>query len=217
MFITTEEGYATSPPGTYTPARPTGTKRPVTVRPPVTWVTISDGICAPCTRLVRRAASSRAALTSGSSPASAASRACGGTLVVARSTPSKRAVYSRTASAPRLRTSSQIGRTRATAASTSVAARGRTPASSVRLRLAGARPRRSMREITRLVYGDQAFLRRRTPPAVHGQQDDQGGEAGPERQRALGAQGQRPAEDGAVRADGEQVVVGPEPDVLAGP
>src|SRR6516164_10847412 len=33
MFITTEEGYATRPPGTYTPARPTGTKRPVTVRP----------------------------------------------------------------------------------------------------------------------------------------------------------------------------------------
>src|SRR5204863_2876645 len=153
------------------------------------------------------------ARTSGASPASAASRACRGTRVVARSTPSKRAVYSRTASAPRPRTPSQIGRTSATAASTSVAARGRTPSSCVRVRLEAGRPRtsirrRSIREITRLVYGEQGFLGRRTAAAVLGHEHDQGGEARPERQRALGAQGQRGVEEDAVRAGGEQVVVG---------
>src|SRR5262249_33164691 len=146
-----------------------------------------------------------------------------------RSTPSNRAVYSRTAAAPRRFTSSQIGRTRATAASTSVAARGRTPASSVRVRLAGGRPRRSKRGITRPGYGGPRlrrpahlacplpYLGRRSPAAVLGQQDDQRGEARPEGQRALGPQGQRRVEEGAVRAGGQQVVVGPEPDVLAGP
>ena len=48
------------------------------------------------------------------------------------------------------------GPIRATAASTSVAARGRTPARVVRLRLPGAWPRRSIREITCLVYGEYA-------------------------------------------------------------
>src|SRR6266849_8033922 len=199
MFITTELGYATRPPGTYTPARPTGENRPVTVSPAMTWVVVSGGSCAPCTRLVRLTASSRAALTWGPRPARASSRAAGGTRVVARSTPSKRAVYSRTAAAPRFRTSSQIGRTSATADSTSVVARGRTPDSSVRLRLAGPRPRMSMRrssvlgssvlgssvlgssvlgssvrESTRLVYGECSLAG--PTAAVLGQQDDERGQ-----------------------------------------
>src|SRR5260370_2642629 len=231
----------------YTPGRPTGTERPVTVSPAVTWVTISLGICAPCTSLVRRAASSRAILTSGASPARAGSRASGGTRVVTRSMPSKRAVYSRTASAPRRLTSSQTGRICATAASTAGAARGGTPVKAVRLRLPGPRPRRSIREITCLVYGacphppstsPSPFIPYLLPACPHagcissvgpggrgggpagarpGQQDDDRGEHRPERERALGPQPERRVEEGPVRAGREQMVICPQPDVLADP
>src|SRR5581483_4463132 len=200
----------------------------------VTWTGRSAGSCAAWTRRVRLTASSRAFLTSGLSPARASSRACRGTTVVARSTPSKRAVYSRTASAPRFFTSSQSGRICATAASTSVEARGRTPARAVRVRRAGPRPLRSMRrrpvrEFTRLVYGARPTspphfevraspaVLLRAPPSVLGEQDDQRGEAGPEDQGAPGPQRQRPAEEGAGSAGREQVVVRPGADVLAGP
>ena len=64
----------------------------------------------------------------GSMAARAAASACCGTRVVSRSTPSKRAVSSRTAAAPRARTSSQSGRTTSRATSTSSAARGSTVA-----------------------------------------------------------------------------------------
>src|SRR5579859_6115705 len=208
-------------------------KRPVTVRPSATWVGFSAGSCAWCTFLVRRAASLRALVTAGSRLASASWSACCGTTVVCRSTWSKRTVYSRTAGAPRRRTSSQTGRTRATAASTSVAARGRTPARAARLSWPGSRPRRSIREITRLVYGRPGFLRlpvtarfpARFPArslggpagARLGQQDDARGAQRPEGQRALGPQGERGAEGGPGRAGREQVVVGSQPDFAADP
>src|SRR5579872_2221536 len=204
-------------------------KRPVTVRPSATWVGVSAGSCAWCTFLVRRAASSRAFATAGSRLASASWSACCGTTVVCRSTWSKRAVYSRTAGAPRRRTSSQTGRTRVTVASTSVAARGRTPARAARLSWPGSRPRRSIREITRLVYGRLGFGRlavtARFPArslggsagAGLGQQDDARGAQRPERQRALGPQGERGAEGGPGRAGREQVVVGSQPDFAADP
>src|SRR4051812_17493960 len=91
-------------------------------------------------------ASSRAARTAGSMPASAASIASCGTAKSSRSTPSRRAVISRTAWAPRMRTSSHSGRTVASTESMSVAARGSRPESS---RTPGsADPRRSMRAST---------------------------------------------------------------------
>ena len=56
-FITTDDGYATRPPGTYTPARRTGTYRSVTVEPGASSVTGSAGSWASCTSRARRAAS----------------------------------------------------------------------------------------------------------------------------------------------------------------
>ena len=97
---------------------------------------------------------------------SASSRASAGTRVVARSTPSNRAVYSRTAAAPRWRTSSHTGRTCSAAAATSSAARGRTPDRLTRLSAAVSRSRRSIRSIrgiTRSVYGEWPVGRRRRP------------------------------------------------------
>ena len=97
-------------------------------------------------------ASSSAARTAGSSAASAAGSASAGTRVVGRSTPSNRAVCSRTAAAPRARTSAQTGATAAIAAITSSSARGSTPASFALLRPVAAWPRRSIRGSTRPVY-----------------------------------------------------------------
>ena len=143
-FITTDDGYATRPPGTYTPARRTGTYRSVTVEPGASSVTGSAGSWASCTSRARRAASASAARTAGSSARPASASAAAGTRVVARSTPSNRAVYSRTAAAPRCRTSSHTGRTASVAFSTSTAARGSTPASFPPDRPDGSVPRRSM-------------------------------------------------------------------------
>ena len=73
-----------------------------------------------------------------------------GTRVCARSTPSNRLVYSRTAAPPRTRTSSVIGLTRSTARSTSRAARGSTPSSACLVSPSAARPRRSITVVTGL-------------------------------------------------------------------
>ena len=116
-FMTTEEGSGTVPAGTYTPARSTATYRSVTCAPSPIEVTWSAGRCASCTGRTRRIISSSAALRSGLRAARASVSACAGTRLVGRSTPSKRAVYSRTAAAPRSRTSSQTGRICSRAAS----------------------------------------------------------------------------------------------------
>ena len=92
---------------------------------------------------------------------------------LARSTPSKRSVYSRTAAAPRWRTSSQIGRTFSIAASTSSSALGSTGASFSLVSWAADDPRRSILESTRPVYGAGAGSRRPVrivdiPPARRG-------------------------------------------------
>ena len=91
----------------------------MTVSPAATAVVVSARSCARCTRAVRRAASSRAARTPGSSLPSASSSACPGTLVAVSCTPSNQRVYSRTAAAPRRRTASHTGRTCSAAAATS--------------------------------------------------------------------------------------------------
>src|SRR5215213_3020777 len=78
-FITTLDGYATRPPGTYRPTRRTGTQRSVTVVPAASCTVSSVRRCTSCTALVRRIASSSAARTAGSSAASACSSASAGT------------------------------------------------------------------------------------------------------------------------------------------
>src|ERR1700759_2766328 len=207
------------PGGGGAPARPTGTYRAVTLRPPAGETVFSaGGSWASCTSRARRASSSRARATAGSTALSAASRASGGTRVVSRSTPSNRAVYSRTAAAPRWRTSSHTGRICSAAAATSRVARGRVPDRLTRLSAASSRSRRSIREITRSVYGAGSM------PAVFvhiadtgatvaadvghqlGQADGQGREQGPEDQRALGAQRQRGVQVGAVRLGQQRVL-----------
>src|SRR5688572_1659870 len=91
--------------------------------------------------------SSSAARSAGSHSARARSSAAWGTAKSSASTPSRRAVISRTACAPRMRTSSHSGRTVAMTESMSVPARGSRPAS---CRGPGsADPRRSMRASTR--------------------------------------------------------------------
>ena len=135
-------------PGTYSPTRSTGTHRSVTVPPGTTRVVTSVRRWSRWTRRARRIDSSRASRTRGSRPFSASSIAAAGTRVDSSSTPSKRAVSSRTAATPRWRTSSQIGRTFSRAASTSSSARGSTSR-----RSPGRDPRRSIREITTPVYG----------------------------------------------------------------
>src|SRR5579863_7187962 len=159
-FMMTEEGSGTRPAGTYTPALFTGTYRSVTCAPSPSAVTWPAGRCASCTGRTRRAISSSAALSPGSRAASAPASACAGTRLVGRSTPSKRAVYSRTAAAPRSRTSSQTGRICSRATPVSSAARGRTPASFSLVMAAAGRPRRSITESTRPVYGEGSCLRR---------------------------------------------------------
>ena len=157
----------TRPPGTYTPARPTATYRSVTVAPAPTLVTTSPGSWARQTSRSRRMVSSSAARRFGSSASSAPASAAAGTRVLARSTPSKRSVYSRTAAAPRWRTSSQIGRTFSIAASTSSPARGSTGASFSLLSWAADDPRRSILESTRPVYGAGQGSRRACPHRGH--------------------------------------------------
>ena len=125
-FMTTELGYATSPPGTYSPTRCTGTHFSMTSAPALTLITASVRRCASCTNRARRAASSTASRTCGSIAASAASSAACGTRVVVSSTPSKRAVASMTAAKPRSRMSSKSGVTIETALLISKAALGRT-------------------------------------------------------------------------------------------
>src|SRR4051812_48529564 len=157
-FMTTLDSRGASPPGTYRPTRRTGIHRSVTVPPGTTWVVTSVRRWSACTRRTRAIASSSAARRVASHSASARSSSSCGTAKVARSTPSSRAVISRTACAPRSRTSSQSGRTVASTESMSVAARGSRPASS---RIPGnVDPRRSMRAST-------GHLRCRTPgPSV---------------------------------------------------
>src|ERR1700722_15742159 len=121
-----------------------------TVSPSAGTLSLPFGRCASCTTRARLAASSSASRTAGSRVARAWLMASSDTRVRARSTPSKRRVYSRTAAPPRTRTSSVIGLTRSTARSTSRAARGSTPSSSRRVSPAASRPRRSMRVVTGL-------------------------------------------------------------------
>ena len=85
---------------------------------------MSDSISAAQVIRSRRMDSSSPARTSGSSAASASRSASRGTTMSVWRTPSKRSPYSRIASTPRSRTSSQIGRTTCSAASTSKSARG---------------------------------------------------------------------------------------------
>src|SRR3954451_15476194 len=145
-FMTTLDSNGASPPGTYRPTRRTGSQRSVTVPPGTTCVVTSVRRWSACTLRTRTMASSSAARSVGSHSARARSRAACGTAKSSRSTPSSRAVISRTAWAPRIRTSSQRGRTVASTESMSVAARGRRAASS---RVPGsAEPRRSMRAST---------------------------------------------------------------------
>src|SRR4051794_24954003 len=150
-FITTELSSGARPPGTYSPTRRTGTQRSVTRPPRTTSVVTSVRRWSACTRRTRAIASSSAARTAGSMPASASSSADGGTARSGTSTPSRRAVISRTAWAPRSRTSSQSGRTTASTESMSVAARGSSWASS---RGPGSADlRRSMRDSTEHLRG----------------------------------------------------------------
>src|SRR4051812_11929032 len=145
-FMTTLDSNGASPPGTYRPTRRTGTQRSVTVPPGTTCVVTSERRWSAWTRRTRVIASSSAARRDGSHSARARSSASWGTAKFSLSTPSSRAVISRTAWAPRMRTSSHKGRTVAMTESMSVAARGRRSASS---RLPGsADPRRSMRAST---------------------------------------------------------------------
>src|SRR3954468_13947524 len=168
-FITTLESSGANPPGTYSPTRRTGSQRSVTVPPGTTWVVTSVRRWSACTFRTRAIDSSSATRRVGSHSARARSSAAWGTAKSSRSTPSSRAVISRTAWAPRSRTSSQSGRTVARTESMSVAARGSRPASS---RAGGnADPRRSMRASTGYTSG----VGRRTsrvasapePPARH--------------------------------------------------
>ena len=125
-------------------------KRVETVSPGAGVVSARRGTWASWTTRARRAASSRASLTFGSMVSRARRRTSRGTRVCARSTPSNRLVYSRTAAPPRTRTSSVIGFTRSTARSTSRAARGSTPSSACLVSPSAARPRRSITVVTGL-------------------------------------------------------------------
>src|SRR6516165_613034 len=221
-FMMTEEGSGTRPPGTYTPARSTGIYRSVTCAPAPIRLTWPAGRCASCTGLTRRTISSSAARSFGSSPARALASACAGTLLVGRSTPSKTAVYSRTAAAPRSRTSSHTGRIRAMATPVSSAARGRTPASFSLVIPAGGCPRRSITESTRSVYGASRFAGRTVHmpnngghlpgpvPAGTGHQFEAAGHRPggqhPEPERTGRAERQRIAQPGTDR-QGRQLVV----------
>src|SRR3954449_11142653 len=150
-FMTTRDSNGARPPGTYRPTRRTGSQRSVTVPPGTTWVVTSVRRWSACTFRTREIDSSSAARSVGSLSARARSRAARGTAKSGRSTPSSRAVISRTAWAPRIRTSSHSGRTVASTESMSVAARGSRPASS---RAPGkADPRRSMRASTGYTSG----------------------------------------------------------------
>ncbi len=131
--------------------------RSVTVEPVATAVHDSAGSCVLCTSLARRAASVRAARSSGVSSASARSSAAAGTRVLSRSTSSNLTVYSRTASLPRVRTASHTGRTASKAAVTSTAARGSTADRLSPVRVFGVFPRRSIRASTRIAYRRAAY------------------------------------------------------------
>src|SRR4051812_33081707 len=160
--MTTLDSSGASPPGTYSPTRRTGTQRSVTVPPGTTCVVTSVRRWSACTFRTREIDSSSAARSVGSHSARARSSSARGTAKSSRSTPSSRAVISRTAWAPRRRTSSQSGRTVASTESMSVAARGSRPASS---RAPGnADPRRSMRASTDYTSG----VGRRTPRVASG-------------------------------------------------
>ena len=194
---------------------------------------VAAGRCASCTGRTRRAISSSAARSFGSSPARASASACAGTGLVGRSTPSKRIVYSRTAAAPRSRTSSHTGRICAMAAPVSSAARGRTLASFSLVIPAAGCSRRSRTESTRLVYGASTFARRTVHlandrghppgpvPARAGQQFEAAGHRPggqhPEPERAGRAERQRIAQPGADRQGRQQVLECGEPGVLPHP
>ena len=140
-FITTELGSTARPPGTYRPTRRTGTQRWVTVPPGTTSTRSSGRRWAESTARTRAIASSRAVRIAGSRSARACSVAAAGTRRCSGRIPSKRSEARRTASAPRVATSSTTGRTAAAAASTSSSARGSAAVSSAALRV---RSRRSM-------------------------------------------------------------------------
>ena len=86
-FMTTLETRGATPPGTYSPTRPTGTIRCVTVASPY-LVTASVSRSASQEARSRRIDSSSAARTSGSSAASASVSASRGTVMSSRTTPS---------------------------------------------------------------------------------------------------------------------------------
>src|SRR5262252_292958 len=229
-FMITEEGSGTRPPGTYTPARSTGTYRSVTWAPAPIRVTWPGGRCASCTGRTRRTISSSAARSLGSSSARASVSTWADTRLVGRSTPSNTAVYSRTAAAPRSRTSSHTGRICARATLVSSAARGRTPASFSLVIPAAGCPRRSITESTRLVYGASPFARRAVHmpnngghppgpvPTGTGQQFEPAGHhpggQGPQPERAGRAEPQRIEQPGTDRQGGQLVLERGEPGVL---
>jgi len=127
-FISTLDASGASPPGTYRPTRPTGTSRCSTTAPGASSTRTGTLAASASATLRRRSmASVNAARTSGASPAAASAKACAGTRKLSGTTWSKRSEYSASAASPRSATAWTIGRTCATAASTSNSARGRTP------------------------------------------------------------------------------------------
>src|SRR5947207_7372200 len=154
-FMTTDDGYTASPPGTYRPTRATGRQRWVTVPPGTTVVVTSSRRWAVCTVRARAIDSVSAARTVSSSAAPAAWISATGTRNAPSATPSKRSVASRTAGAPCSRIASTTGRTASIAAATSSAARGSSR------RGFTVEPRRSIRFGTPASLGRLSSLGRR--------------------------------------------------------
>ena len=136
--MSTLDGYLARPPGTYTPARATGSSSRSTVTPFRSNGPSRAGRCW-WNASITDAASETAARSSGSTVSSAAAISSAGTRSSSMPTPSKRSVYSLSAPSPRALTSSTIARTSATGPSPARFGRGRRP------RRSGPLPRRSRR------------------------------------------------------------------------
>jgi hypothetical protein len=103
--ISTVEGYAARPPGTYRPTTSSGCTRS-SRRPPSS--TKPCGSCGAWNAAIRSAASSSACTTAGSQASARWFSSSSDRREDARATPSKRSVSARTASSPRVRTSSRM-------------------------------------------------------------------------------------------------------------
>ena len=112
-FISTEDGYAALPPGTYRPTASSAVQRMPRVSPAGSGTSRSCGICARWNASIRVAASSSAAASAGSTAAAAASISAADTRMVsgAKSSRSSRAVSSISAASPRARTSAMMAAT----------------------------------------------------------------------------------------------------------